>query len=191
MTKKEVLYFIISNLKTMQYLKEKTFERVNANSIAQFAGLASMAIFLPYLIHIQWITGPIVNAILILTLLMFGFRNAIAIAVVPSLMALSGGLLPAILAPVVPFIMIGNMILILCVDWFYNNFEDKTKGYWTGVLVGATFKFLFLFASVNIISGLLIKQELAIKVAQMMSWPQLYTALLGGIIAWVVWKKTK
>ena len=173
----------------MQYLKEKTFERVNANSIAQFAGLASMAIFLPYLIHIQWITGPIVNAILILTLLMFGFRNAIAIAVVPSLMALSGGLLPAILAPVVPFIMIGNMILILCVDWFYNNFEDKTKGYWTGVLVGAALKFLFLFASVNIISGLLIKQELAIKVVQMMSWPQLYTAVIGGVIAWGVWKK--
>jgi len=175
----------------MQYLKEKTFERVNANSIARFAGLASMAIFLPYVLHVQWVTGPIVNAILILTLLMFGFRNAIAIAVVPSLMALSGGLLPAILAPVVPFIMIGNMILILCVDWFYNNFEDKTKGYWAGVLVGATLKFLFLFASVNIISGLLIKQELAVKVAQMMSWPQLYTALLGGIIAWGVWKKIK
>jgi hypothetical protein len=175
----------------MQYLKEKAFERVNTNSIARFAGLASVAIFLPYLIHVQWITGPIVNAILILTLLMFGFRNAIAIAVVPSLMALSGGLLPAILAPVVPFIMIGNMILILCVDWCYNNFEDQAKGYWTGVLVGATLKFLFLFASVNIISGLLIKQELAIKVAQMMSWPQFYTVVIGGVIAWGVWKRAK
>ena len=175
----------------MQYLKEKTFERVDTVSVIQFAGLASMAIFLPYLIHIQWITGPIVNAILILTLLKFGFRNAIAIAVVPSLMALSGGLLPAILAPVVPFIMIGNMILILCVDWFHNNFEDKIKGYWAGVIVGAALKFLFLFASVNIISGLLIKQELAIKVAQMMSWPQFYTAVIGGVIAWGVWGKLK
>jgi len=175
----------------MQYLKEKTFEQVNVNSIAQFAGLASVAMFLPYLIHIQWITGPIVNAVLILTLLKFGFRNAITLAVVPSLMALSGGLLPIILAPVVPFIMISNMILILCVDWAYNNFKDKKKGYWTGVIVGAGLKFLFLFLSVNIISGLLIKQELAIKVAQMMSWPQLYTALLGGVIAWGVWRRIK
>jgi hypothetical protein len=173
----------------MQYLKEKTFERVNTTSVAQFAGLVSMAMFLPYLVPVQWITGPIVNAILILTLLMFGFRNAIAIAVVPSLMALSGGLLPAILAPVVPFIMIGNMILILCVDWFYNNFKDKEKGYWAGVIVGAAFKFLFLFVSVNIISGLLIKQELAVKVVQMMSWPQFYTAVIGGVIAWGAWKK--
>ena len=175
----------------MQYLKEKTFQQVDVSSIAQFAGLASVAILLPYVLHIQWITGPIVNAVLILTLLKFGFRNAVAIAVVPSLMALSGGLLPAILAPVVPFIMIGNMILILCVDWCYNNFKDKTKGYWSGVILGASLKFLFLFLSVNIISGLLIKQELAIKVAQMMSWPQLYTAVIGGVIAWGVWKKIK
>ena len=175
----------------MNYLKEKTFERVNVNAIAQFAGLASVAMFLPYLIHVQWITGPIVNAVLIVTLLKFGFRNAIAIAVVPSLMALSGGLLPIVLAPVVPFIMIGNMILISCVDWSYNNFKDKVKGYWFGVLLGASLKFLFLFFSVNIISGLLIQQELAVKVAQMMSWPQLYTALLGGVIAWGVWKRMK
>jgi len=175
----------------MQYLKEKTFERVNTNSIAQFAGLASVAMFLPYLIHIQWITGPIVNAVLILTLLKFGLRNAIVVAVVPSLMAMSGGLLPIILAPVVPFIMISNMILILCVDWAYHNFRDEAKGYWVGVIIGASLKFIFLFLSVNIISGLLIKQELAIKVAQMMSWPQLYTALLGGVIAWGVWKRLK
>ena len=175
----------------MQYLKEKTFEWVNTNSIAQFAGLASVAMFLPFILHVQWITGPIVNAVLILTLLKFGFRNAIAIAVVPSLMALSGGLLPIILAPVVPFIMIGNMILILCVDWCYRNFENKTKGYWAGVLLGASLKFLFLFFSVNIISGLLIQQELSLKIAQMMSWPQLYTALLGGVIAWAVWKRFK
>ena len=175
----------------MQYLKEKTFEQVNVSSIMQFAGLASVAIFLPYMVPFQWVVGPIVNAVLILTLLKFGFRNAVAIAIVPSLMALAGGLLPIVLAPVVPFIMISNVILILCVDWFYNNFQDKTKGYWTGVIVGAGLKFLFLFLSVNIISGLLIQQELAVKVAQMMSWPQLYTAMIGGVIAWGVWKKFK
>ena len=175
----------------MQYLKEKTFQQINANSVAQFAGLASIAVFLPYVVPFQWVVGPIVNAVLILTLLKFGFRSAVAIAVIPSLMALSGGLLPIVLAPVVPFIMIGNMILILCVDWFYSNFKDKTKGYWVGVLLGASLKFLFLFLSVNIISGLLIQQELAVKVAQMMSWPQLYTAMIGGVIAWGVWKKFK
>ena len=175
----------------MQYLKEKTFEQVNVNSIARFAGLASIAVFLPYLVPVQIITGPIVNAVLILTLLMFGTRHAVIVATIPSLMALSGGLLPVVLAPIVPFIMLGNMILILCVDWCYNNFKDKVKGYWVGVIVGAGLKFSFLFLSVNIISGLLIQQELAVKVAQMMSWSQLYTAVIGGAIAWGVWRKLK
>jgi len=175
----------------MQYLKEKTFERVNVNYIAQFMILASIAVFLPYLVPSQWITGPIVNAVLILTLVKFGLRNAISVAIAPSLVALSSGLLPVILAPVVPFIMFGNMILIFCVDWAYRNFKNKAKGYWAGVVVGAGLKFLFLFLSINIISGLLIKQELVVKVAQMMSWSQFYTAVIGGIIAWGVLTESK
>ena len=175
----------------MSYLKEKTFEQINIGAALQLSGLASIAVFLPYLVHIQWIVGPLVNAVLILTLLKFGLRNAVVIALMPSLMALTGGLLPIVLAPIVPFIMIANIILILCVDWCYHNFKDKTKGYWVGLITGASLKFLFLFLSVNIISGLLIKQELAIKVAQMMSWPQLYTAIIGGVIAWGFWERLK
>jgi uncharacterized membrane protein len=106
-------------------------------------------------------------------------------------MALAGGLLPAVLAPVVPFIMIGNVILVLSVDWFYHKARDETKGYWLGVFVGACLKFLFLWASVNFISQLLIKQELTIKVAQMMSWPQIATAITGGMIAWAILKWLK
>jgi hypothetical protein len=43
-----------------------------------------------------------------------------------------------------------------------------------------------LILSVNIISGLLLKNELAVKVAQMMSWPQFATAITGGMIAWAI-----
>ncbi|MFH1643956.1 MAG: iron hydrogenase [bacterium] len=124
-------------------------------------------------------------ALKFLTLFLVGIRSALVLCLIPSLMALSGGLLPAVLAPVVPFIMLGNVILVLCIDWARNNLKNKTWGYWLGILSGAGLKFLFLFASINVISKLLIKQELAVKVAQMMSWPQFYTAVLGGIIAFV------
>lgn len=165
--------------------------QVNAQTIAQFLGLASIATLLPFFIHLQWVTGPIVNAILIITLFFVGIRSALVLCFVPSLMALSGGLLPAILAPVVPFIMIGNVILVLTVEWIYNNLKETTKGYWFGVVVGAGLKFLFLFISVNLISKLLIKQELVIKVAQIMSWPQFATAVTGGMIAWLALKWLK
>ncbi len=179
----------------MFYTKEKTLEHVDALAIAQFLALAGAATILPFFIHIQWITGLIVNAILILTLFLVGVRSALVLCLIPSMMALTGGLLPAILAPVVPFIMIGNVILILVIDYAtrrQNNANlrqgtlNDTKGYWLGVIAGAGLKFLFLFASVNFIAKLLIKQELAVKVAQMMSWPQFATAVVGGGIAWVV-----
>jgi len=180
--------------KNMLYTKEQIMARVDVRAAAQFLGLAGAAIFLPFVVHVQFITGPIVNAILILTLFLVGARSALVLCMVPSMMALAGGLLPVILAPVVPFIMIGNVMLVLCVDYFANLRQitpNNVKNYWLGVIIGAGLKFSFLFFSVNFISKLLLKQELAIKVAQMMSWPQFATAVAGGVIAWVTLKWLK
>jgi hypothetical protein len=175
----------------MQHTKEKVLTLINTAQMARFLGLASIIIIVPFLIHSQWITGPIVNSILIITLFLIGIRGAMVLALVPSMLALAGGLLPAVLAPAVPFIMIGNVILILAVDFIYKQLKNKTRGFWLGVTAGALLKFLFLYASINIISQLLIKQELAVKIAQMMSWPQFYTALMGGVIAWAGLKRLK
>ncbi len=172
----------------MMYTKEQAAAQVNAVAIAKFLSLASVASLLPFYIHMQWITGPMVNAILIIVLFLVGVRAALVVCLVPSLMALSGGLLPAVLAPVVPYIMISNVIFVLAVEFFYHNMKDNVRGYWTGVFIGALLKFLFLFASVSVIGKLLIKQELAVKVAQMMSWPQLATAVAGGMLAYIFLK---
>lgn len=177
--------------KFMEYLKEKILEGVNVRTMAQFLILASLAILLPFFVHLQWLTGPIVNAILIISLFLIGIRSAMVLAVIPSLMALAGGLLPAVLAPAVPFIMISNMIFVLAIDFIYSRSVNTNKGYWVGVVIGSLLKFSFLFLSVNFIAKLLIKQELVFKVAQMMSWPQLATALLGGVMAWAVLKGLK
>ncbi len=174
----------------MLYTKEQIMARVDIRATARFLALAGTATFLPFVIHVQFITGPIVNAILSLALFLVGVRSALVICLIPSMMALAGGLLPAILAPVVPFIMIGNVILVLCVDYAVRRqiTPSRAKNYWIGVLIGAGLKFAFLFFSVNFISKLLIKQELAVKVAQMMSWPQFATAVAGGVIAWAMLK---
>ena len=166
-------------------------KKVNVRALTQFVGLAGIALFLPFFIHLQWLTGPIVNAILILILFLVGIRSAMVVALAPSLMALSGGLLPAILAPTVPFIMIGNVIFVLSIDRIYDWSKNMNRGYWLGILAGAFLKFVFLYFSVNWITKLLIKQDLAVKVTQMMSWPQFATAVMGGMIAWVILKWLK
>ncbi len=155
---------------------------------AIFLAIAGSATLLPLFLHIQWMTGPFVNAMLIIMLFLVGIRSALVLCMLPSLAALAGGLLPAPLAPVVPFIMIGNAIYILLIEFFYSRSKDQEKGYWYGVAAGSAGKFLFLYGSVTIIVRLVLKQELAVKVAQMMSWPQLATAATGGMLAWIFLK---
>lgn len=175
----------------MKNTRVQAFTGVDVRYFVKFLALSGLATVLPFYIHAQWFTGPIINAILVLSLFLVGIRGALVICMVPSLMALSGGLLPAVLAPVVPFIMISNVIFVLSVDFFINLGKNKDIAYLSGVITGALLKFLFLFSSVGVISKLLLKQELAVKVAQMMSWPQFATAVLGGMIAWYILKNLK
>ncbi|PLX22146.1 iron hydrogenase [Candidatus Parcubacteria bacterium] len=175
----------------MQYLKEKTFSRVNSIAASKFLAIGGLATLIPFFIHIQWLTGPVINALLILALFVIGLRAAVFIALIPSVVALSAGLLPALLAPMVPFIMLSNILFVLSIDFLHDKFANKELGYWASILISAFLKFALLFFSVSVISKLLIKSELAVKVAQILSWPQFYTAVLGGIIAYVILKFLK
>lgn len=175
----------------MTYIKEEALAGVNVKSLASFLSLTLLATAMPFFIHLQLMTGPFINAIFILVLFLSGIRSAVVVALIPSLMAMSGGLLPAVLAPAVPFIMISNVIYILSIDLIYNRAKNAGIGYWAGVVIGSAMKFVFLFLSVGMISRLLIKHELAANVAQMMSWPQFATAIAGGVIAWAILKGLK
>jgi len=175
----------------MDELKVKIRTLVDARSISIFLGLAGATMLVPFFIHLQWLTGPFVNAMLIVTLFILGIRSALLLCLIPSLMALSGGLIPAFLAPTVPFIMLSNVIYVLCIDWIYNNSKNSNSGCWWGILAGSSAKFLFLLFSMNFIARIMTKSEWTVKVAQMFSWPQFATAIAGGAIAWMILKWLK
>lgn len=150
--------------------------RVNVIASTKFIALIGVATIVP-LFHQQMITGPIVNATLFIATIILGTQAGILVGLIPSIIALSVGTLPAPLAPMVPYIMISNAILIVTFGLLRN------KNYWLAVGVASFLKFLFLFATSSIVIGLLVQQELAESVALMMSWPQLVTALAGGVLA--------
>ncbi|MCX6795333.1 MAG: iron hydrogenase [Candidatus Falkowbacteria bacterium] len=165
------------------------WEKTNFRSYAWSLVLITLISALPFFIHSQWITGPIINAVLIVTLFIGGLRPAIIASLIPSLMALQGGLLPVVLAPAIPFIMISNVILVLVIDFFCRD-KSKITNYWYGLVVGASLKFVFLYFSVDLINKLLLNKNLSPIISQMMSWPQLITALLGGTMAYLIIKKS-
>lgn len=137
-------------------------------------GLLIAAVIVPALLahtpHNQWITGIIVNAILFLAVWRLGIVNAMLVAALPSSIALVRGLLPAPIAIMIPWIIISNFILILA-------FYSAKKYPLAGIISASVLKFLFLFA----ISTYFIKITSPLLI--MMHWPQLFTALAGGLIA--------
>lgn len=140
--------------------------------------------FLAPMIGRQEITGPIINAVLFISTFLLGIRAAVFIAVMPSLIAFSFFLSP-VFAPIIPFIMIGNIILIISFSYF------KDKNFWLGIVVASFLKFAFLFFSSFSVASVMLKGEMAQKIVTIMSWPQLFTALLGGVISYVFLKYTK
>ncbi|MDP3244221.1 MAG: iron hydrogenase [bacterium] len=165
-------------------IKTLVLEKISVASVAWFVGLLAIATAVP-LFHSQPLTGPIVNATLFIATAVLGASNGIVIGLIPSLIALSFGLLPPVLAPMVPFIMFGNAILIIV----FNGL--KNKNFWLGVAAASFLKFLFLAGTSSVVINLLLKKEVAATVAGMMSWPQLYTALAGGLLAYFTLKIAK
>jgi hypothetical protein len=170
----------------MENTKVQTLEKINWRAITWFTTLMVVAIVLPRFIHNQFITGPIVNATLFLGAYYLGNGNAILIGLVPSVAALSAGLLPLSLAPMVPFIMISNAILIVVFNWL------RKVNFGSAAIVSSLAKYLFLYITATFMISKLMPATLASKVSLiMMAWPQLVTALTGGLIAFGVIKIVK
>ena len=168
----------------MNQIKTLALKKENISVLMQFVALVGIATVAP-LLGQQAITGPIVNATLFISVMFLGAQNAILVGLIPSLIALSVGLLPSILAPMIPFIMVGNTILIMTFSHL------KERGFWLGMILASALKFFFLFGTSSIVINLLLKKEIAAKVAMIMSWPQLFTALAGGLIAYIFLKSMK
>lgn len=141
--------------------------------------LSSLIFFIPAFVHQQLLTGPIINALLILSFLYLGKSRAFFLALIPSTVALSRGLLPMALAPMVPFIMISNCL-------YLEVFASLKLNKYVNIFLASAAKAIFLFVISKLLMEKILVAALASKIAVMMSWPQFATALLGGILALLI-----
>jgi hypothetical protein len=153
-----------------------------ALSLIQFAILLVVICFAP-LINNQIITGTIVNASLLVAVVVLGMRGAVLLCLLPSIVSLSFGLLPIVMAPMVPFIIMGNIALV----YIFNLL--RRRNFFLGLIPAALVKFSFLFLVSNFIISFFVNQTVADKIVLMMSYPQLITALMGGVVAYLLTSK--
>ena len=150
-----------------------------------FASFLAIAIFVPSFIHSQYITGPLVNFLLFTAAVLLGPFEAVLIGIIPSTVALASGLLPTTLAPMVPFIMLSNALLVTVFHYTRN------RSFIPSVIFAALLKFIFLHSIVTLLMSTLLAEKLVTKLAIMMSWPQFVTAVAGGVLAYVFLKKLR
>lgn len=159
-------------------------EAIKTEALTERAlNLGKLAIFLAPMIlfplfHNQFMAGPMVNAVLFIMPFFLGLRDCMVMAIFPSLVALSVGLLPATAAPFLPYIIVSNWVLLFIFD------KLRQKGYWLGAIVASLVKFAFLYVASYILTSYFISGAPAKLVANMFSLPQLYTALAGAVIAY-------
>jgi hypothetical protein len=92
--------------------------------------------------------------------------------------ALISGLLPLALSPLIPFIVGGNLILLLVFHLF------PSPHFFVKLTVAASLKCLFLYGSTHLIGQYFLPEMFMPSVMLMMGINQWFTAMMGGTVAW-------
>ena len=140
------------------------------------------------------ITGSIVNLLLIVSVMTCGLASGLTVAAVSSIMAKLLGIGP--LWSLIPFMIAGNVTLVLLWHFIGNrNMGGKRYvAYITALIVAAISKFLVLYIgivriAIPILLGL--PEQQAAAITSIFSVAQLFTASVGGALAFVLIPRLK
>ena len=142
----------------------------------------------------QLVTGSCVNAVLAIAALVGGLASGLTVALISPVLAFLLGIAPQILT--VPAIMVGNSVYVVLL-WLVTYKSGKNilrqVGAW---LLAAVAKAAVLYLLVaKLICGVLaegllaagtLKEPMLKALPATFSWPQLFTALIGGAVALLI-----
>jgi len=168
-------FFKLSNLQEYNY--SAVFENI------EMIAYSVLSFFVPFLMaHPQLLVGMIVNACLIAAALNLRGYKLLPIILLPSLGVLTAGLifgpLSIFLIYFIPFIWIGNAILVFSFKYFKLQ---KQKNYLLTLIIGTALKSGFLFLAAVVLYGLSIVPVMFLTA---MGLIQVITALAGGAAAY-------
>ena len=148
----------------------------------------------------QYITGSLVNCVLAVSALTAGLSSGLVIALLSPIFAYLLGIAPQLV--VVPAIMAGNCALVL-VLWAVGRGDAPMWRKAVAVVLAAVCKFVVLYLLVvQVICGVgasfllgqsffgapVLLQPMIQALPLTFSWPQLITALIGGVLGILVSK---
>lgn len=155
------------------------------SKVLVFSSVSILSFFVPFSLgHPQWFVGIIVNACLFLSVIFLPVKLYLPLIILPSIGVLSRGLIFGLLTQLlflfIPFIWLGNLALIFIFKKFYLRY-----GFLLSMILASFSKFLILFFIANIYFKISFVPQVFL---QTMGLSQLFTALAGGIVSYVIFK---
>lgn len=127
----------------------------------------------------NFIVGPLVNLCLLTAAMTAGVAGGITIAILSPFTSLINNNAPiaAALLPFAPVVAAANITFILAFYFLYK------RNKFIGLGVGAVLKFGVLFVGIRIFLSIFDFPKFTQKLFELFSWPQLATAIIGGLVA--------
>ena len=142
----------------------------------------------------QLVTGSCVNAVLAISALVGGLASGLTVALISPVMAFLLGIAPQILT--VPAIMVGNSVYVALLSVLADGTGKNIVRQVAAWVVAAAAKFAALYIIVvKIVCGVMapslleagtMKEPMLKALPATFSWPQLFTALIGGAVALLI-----
>jgi hypothetical protein len=171
-----------------------------STQVVVFCIISILSFFVPFALgHPQWLVGTVINACLFLGVLYLPKKYYIPLGILPSSGILARGMifgpLTLFLFYFLPFIWLGNLILMLTFKYIHSYIHSlirANKGwnnsmelsYVVSAVTASFVKFLFLFFIANIYFRL---DVVPFMFLQAMGLNQLVTALSGGLMAFLIY----
>ncbi len=142
----------------------------------------------------QLVTGSFVNAVLAVTVLVAGLSSGITVALISPILAYLLGIAPQILT--VPASMLGNTVFVLLLYFIAGKDSKKVARQVIAWVSAAAAKFATLYCVVvwlicgvfseGLLASGILKAPMLKALPATFSWPQLFTALIGGAVALLI-----
>ena len=174
--------------------------------LAQSALLLAICIISQYFKNFSvYITGPVVNAVIIIAVLAVGLWSALIISIIAPVTAFffTGSPIMAAIPFMFPAVMAGNIVLAVTV-WYFQNKLSFNRRLMAGLIAGSIFKAAFMGIVIVLIILPVFGGNVASKLPNPDALPkvlatakttfsitQLITALTGSVLACIIWLPLK
>lgn len=164
----------------MELLQKQTLKSILLNENIQLSVVYVLAFTIPFILkQPQLLIGSIINFILIYSISKYDLKKILPLLFVPSIATLLNGVLfgtfTIYLVYLIPFIAISNLIYVLSFKYIHIKY--------LGIMAASLVKACFLFSCAYILFNTIHIPEIFLTT---MGIIQLYTALIGGILASII-----